>query len=122
MDISELKVIILDYLSRSDLDAAMEILDDHKMSLNRYRQEQLTMILSNFIDVKNRKITGLISEEEFELERRKVTHNVLTFINELSEVEIDSKSTFFYDLVPYIVLSLILGVIFAVLIFLLKTL
>ena len=122
MDISELKVIILDYLSRSDLDAAMEILDDHKMSLNRYRQGQLTMIRSNFIDVKNRKITGLISEEEFELERRKVTHNVLTFINELSEVEIDSKSTFFYDLVPYIVLSLILGVIFAVLIFLLKTL
>ena len=121
MDTEDLKSNIKELVSKAEIKTALEVLSDNHELLSDSQKNQLVMLKSNFRRTNNYQIIGTDSIDKLSLEHRKIANSLLIFVDQL-ELENNKVENFYDGIKPYLIFSLLIGVISAILIFLIQNL
>lgn len=122
MGIDKISEIVRTKLEKSDIADAIQYIESSGVEFSKRQRNQLVLIKSNYSNLTKQSITMLLSEEEKNIREQRVINSILMFIDEISEENENTESmNILVDLLPYIIISLIAGALFALIIFILRS-
>lgn len=119
MDSNELKLKVKTLISNANVREALELLNDNSNMLSKPQHDQLIMLKLSFNQTKSNQISSIASIADLNRDERIIANNIISFVDQIESSNLDSNS-FFNDLKPYLFVSAIVGVITAILVFLIR--
>lgn len=122
MGIEKIKKVVRVKIEKGDIDEAIQYIEQSGISLSKEQRNQLVLIKSNYANLIKQSITMTVSEEDERVIKQRILKSLLKFFDDDDIGENDSRNVqdILKELFPYILISLVIGVLFAIIMFLIK--